>query len=174
MAYALVNHSLLSKQILPYCFGLWLRFYFFFLSLHLKIFLAWNLFLAFSIVVPGEGNGSPLQCSCLENPRDRGAWWAAVYGVTQSRTWLKRLSSSSSSIVVPLLKGRTGRESKPPVFKFQCKKTCHFNPLSSQFFPTGAFNTNILGTFTNKASTGHTTQFPETFDFFPALFPFLK
>ena len=45
----------------------------------------------------GEGNGSPLQYSCLENPRDRGAWWAAVYGVTQSRTRLKRLSSSSSS-----------------------------------------------------------------------------
>ena len=44
----------------------------------------------------GEGNGNPLQCSCLENPRDRGAWWAALYGVTQSRTRLKRLSSSSS------------------------------------------------------------------------------
>ena len=43
----------------------------------------------------GEGNGNPLQCSCLENPRDRGAWWAAVYWVTQSWTWLKRLSSSS-------------------------------------------------------------------------------
>ena len=37
----------------------------------------------------GEGNGNPLQCSCLENPRDGGAWWAAVYGVTQSRTQLK-------------------------------------------------------------------------------------
>ena len=46
----------------------------------------------------GEGNGNPLQCSCLENPRDGGAWWAAVYGVAQSRTRLKRLSSSSSSI----------------------------------------------------------------------------
>ena len=45
----------------------------------------------------GEGHGSPLQCSCLENPRDGGAWWAAVYGVAQSRTQLKRLSSSSSS-----------------------------------------------------------------------------
>ena len=45
----------------------------------------------------GEGNGNPLQCSCLENLRDRGAWWAAVYGVTQSWTRLKRLSSSSSS-----------------------------------------------------------------------------
>ena len=41
----------------------------------------------------GEGNGNPLQCSCLENPRDRGAWWAAVYGVAQSRTRLKWLSS---------------------------------------------------------------------------------
>ena len=41
----------------------------------------------------GEGNGNPLQCSCLENPRDGGAWWAAVYGVAQSRTRLKRLSS---------------------------------------------------------------------------------
>ena len=45
----------------------------------------------------GEGNGNPLQCSCLENPRDGGAWWAAAYGVAQSRTGLKRLSSSSSS-----------------------------------------------------------------------------
>ena len=45
----------------------------------------------------GEGNGNPLQYSCLENPRDRGAWWAAVYGVAQSWTRLKRLSSSSSS-----------------------------------------------------------------------------
>ena len=45
----------------------------------------------------GEGNGNPLQCSCLENPKDGGAWWAAVYGVAQSRTRLKRLSSSSSS-----------------------------------------------------------------------------
>ena len=43
----------------------------------------------------GEGHGNPLQCSCLESPRDRVAWWAAFYGVTQSRTRLKRLSSSS-------------------------------------------------------------------------------
>ena len=78
----------------------------------------------------GEGHGSPLRCSCLENtmdrragyspwgcresdmtvcmhaslenPRDGGAWWAAVYGVAQSRTRLKRLSSSSSSICIPL------------------------------------------------------------------------
>ena len=44
----------------------------------------------------GGGNGNPLQCSCLENPRDGGAWWAAVYGVAQSRTRLKQLSSSST------------------------------------------------------------------------------
>ena len=43
----------------------------------------------------GKGNGDPLQCSCLENPRDGGAWWAAIYGVTQSWTRLKRLSSSN-------------------------------------------------------------------------------
>ena len=47
----------------------------------------------------GEGNGNPLQCSCLENPRDGGAWWAAIYGVTQSRTQLNWLSSSSSMIL---------------------------------------------------------------------------
>jgi len=49
----------------------------------------------FSLSCIGEGNGNPLQCSCLENPRDGGAWWAAIYGVAQSRTQLKRLSSSS-------------------------------------------------------------------------------
>ena len=49
----------------------------------------------FSLSCTGEGNGNPLQCSCIENPRDGGAWWAAVYRVAQSRTWLKWLSSSS-------------------------------------------------------------------------------
>ena len=52
----------------------------------------------FSLSCVGEGNGNPLQCSCLENPRDGGAWWAAVSGVAQSRTQLKRLSSSSSVV----------------------------------------------------------------------------
>ena len=51
----------------------------------------------FSLSCIGEGKGKPLWCSCLENPRDRGAWWPAVYGVAQSRTWLKQLSSSSGS-----------------------------------------------------------------------------
>ena len=64
----------------------------------------------FSLSCIGEGNGNLLQRSCLENPRDGGAWWAAVYGVAQSRTRLKRLSSSSSS--------RTGRN-----------YTCHYLSL---------------------------------------------
>ena len=50
----------------------------------------------FSLSCIGEGNGNPLQCSCLKNPRGGGAWWAAIYGVAQSRTRLKRLSSNSS------------------------------------------------------------------------------
>ena len=51
----------------------------------------------FSLSYIGEGNGNPLQCSCLQNPRDGGAWWAAVYGVAQSRTLLKWLSSNICS-----------------------------------------------------------------------------
>ena len=64
----------------------------------------WVTSLSLSLSCIGEGNGNPLQCSCLENPRDGGAWGAAVYGVAQSRTRLKRLSSSSSS--KPILIGR--------------------------------------------------------------------
>ena len=52
----------------------------------------------FSLSCIGEGNGNPLQCSCLENPRDGGAWWAAVYGVAQSWTRLMQLSSSSNRL----------------------------------------------------------------------------
>ena len=53
----------------------------------------------FSLSCIGEGNGYPLQCSCLENPRDGGAWWVAIYGVAQSQTRLMRLSSSSNSSI---------------------------------------------------------------------------
>ena len=56
----------------------------------------------FSLSCIGEGNGNSLQCSCLENPRDGGAWWAAIYGVPQSRAQLKQLSSSSSSSKVKI------------------------------------------------------------------------
>ena len=64
----------------------------------------------FSLSCIGEGNGNPLQCSCLENPRDGRAWWAAIYGVAQSRTRLKRLSSSSSRDT------REGKASAGPSF----------------------------------------------------------
>ena len=50
----------------------------------------------FERITPGEGNGNPLQYSCLENPRDDGSWWVAIYGVAQSQTRLKRLSIGSS------------------------------------------------------------------------------
>ena len=58
----------------------------------------------FSLSCTEEGNGNPLQCSCLENPRDGGAWWAAVYGVAQSRTRLKRLSSSKHTKAIQVIK----------------------------------------------------------------------
>ena len=64
----------------------------------------------FSLSCIGEGNGNPLQCSCLENPRDGGAWWAAIYGVTQSGTRLKWLSSSSSCMYMLSLHHCTHRE----------------------------------------------------------------
>ena len=53
----------------------------------------------FSLSCIGEENSNPCQCSCLENPRDGGAWWAAVYGVAQSQTRLKQLSSSSLLLI---------------------------------------------------------------------------
>ena len=64
-------------------------------SLHCSPETITALFIGYTPVQNGEGNGTPPQCSCLENPRDRGAWWAAVYAVAQSWTQLKRLSSSS-------------------------------------------------------------------------------
>ena len=76
----------------------------------LRVRYDWATSLSLSCI--GEGNGNPLQCSCLENPRDRGAWWASVYGVTESQTRLKRLSSSSSS------KGFSRR-------RFQLKQSLH-------------------------------------------------
>ena len=64
---------------------------------HQELDMTQQLHFIFSLSCIGEGNGNPLQCSCLENPRDGGAWWAAIYEVAQSRTQLKQLSSSSSS-----------------------------------------------------------------------------
>ena len=97
-----------------------------------------------------EGNGDPLQCSCLENPRDGGAWWAAVYGVAQSWTRLKRLSSTCSRCVYrggETSLGKRGvrgrrliRQQKPPprtvlrrqkVWPFRGRKWFHPKPKSS-------------------------------------------
>ena len=68
---------------------------------HKELDTAEQLHFHFSLSCTGEENGNPLQGSCLENPRDGGHWWAAIYGVTQSQTGLKRLSSSCSSIECP-------------------------------------------------------------------------
>ena len=74
----------------------------------------------FSLSCIGEGNGNPLQCSCLENPRDGGVWWAAVYGVTQSRTRLQWLDSSScswkASLVAQLVKNLPAMQETPVWF----------------------------------------------------------
>ena len=86
-------YSSWKKKIYFFCSLKWQSF-FFLMFLNLEI-------LGHLQVVPFTKiyfhcNGNPLQCSCLENPRDGGAWWAAVYGVTESRTWLKWLGGSSS------------------------------------------------------------------------------
>ena len=69
-------------------------------------FVSQSKFIALSLSCIGEGNGNPLRCSCLENPRDGGAWWAAVYGVAQSQTRLKQLSSRGKYLVA---RGPTGK-----------------------------------------------------------------
>ena len=71
----------------------------------------WATYFHFSLSCTGEGNGNPLQCSCLENPRDGRAWWAAIYGVAQSQTRLKRLSSSRTvTLQAPLSMGFSRQE----------------------------------------------------------------
>ena len=82
----------------------------------------WVTSLYFSLSCIGEGNGNPLQCSCRENPGTGGAWWAAVYGVAQSRTRLKWLSSSSSSRAL-LFQGTNFRKHCPSynmIFAYLC------------------------------------------------------
>ena len=70
----------------------------------------------FSLSRIGKGNGNPLQCSCLENPRDGGTWWAAVCGVAPSRTRLKRLSSSSSMLLLQFFNFSFNLFFKPSLF----------------------------------------------------------
>ena len=83
----------------------------------------------FSLSCIGKGHGNPLQCSCLENPRDGGAWWAAVYGVSQSRTRLKRLSSSTNTV-------------EHFVVVDPCQTLCHFMDCSMPDLPV--FHDGIL------------------------------
>ena len=92
----------------------------------------------FSLSCIGEGNGNPLQCSCLENPRDRGAWLAAIYGVAQSRTRLKRLSSSSSSSIQQAAK--VGLSEKP-VKRMYARSGNPFPPPLSRQASVNVFRT---------------------------------
>ena len=77
----------------------------------------------------GEGNGNPLQCSCLQNPRDGGAWWAAVSGVAQSRTRLNRLSSSSSTMLLSIYFCRYNPEMKSIGWNREHNKGQSVNPI---------------------------------------------
>ena len=90
----------------------------------------------FSLSCTGEGNGNPLWYSCLENPRDEGAWWAAVYGVTQSRTQLKWFSSSSIPYGIPScvkMKVNWKWQLLSHVWLFAIPWTAHQAPLSMGF-----------------------------------------
>ena len=88
--------NVLSYMLFFFCFLLFLVIVMFTVYSFYIVLFATN----FSLSCIGEGNGNPLQCSCLENPRDGEAWWASVYGVAQSRTRLKWLSSSSNDAVI--------------------------------------------------------------------------
>ena len=91
----------------------------------------------------GGGNGNPLQCSCLENPRDSGAWWAAVYGVAQSRTRLKQLSSSLNLVIFDKNEGNF-REKK--IFQKMLNPSLLMRSASSK---THLFDTSLLLCDTN-------------------------
>ena len=90
----------------------------------------------FSLSCIGEGNGNPVQCSCLENLRDGEAWWAAVYGVAQSRTRLKRLSSSSSirvsrrKEILKIRAEKNAKETKETIAKINKTKSWFFERIN--------------------------------------------
>ena len=94
----------------------------------------------FSLSCIREGNGNPLQCSCLENPRGGGAWWAAVYGITQSRIWLKWLSSSNGVQVWSLV--RELRSHLPQSRKNQTIKQRQYCNKFNKDFKTGPHQKN--------------------------------
>ena len=106
----------------------------------------------FSLSCIGEGNGNPLQCSFLENPRDGGAWWAAVYRVVQSRTRLKWLSSSSMLFSIVMYGCESGTVKKAEhqridAFKLQCWRSLLRVPgeqgdPASQYYRKSTLNTH--------------------------------
>ena len=112
----------------------------------------------FSLSCIGEGNGNPLQCSCLENPKDRGAWWAAIYGVTQSRTRLKRLSSSSSRETLSIQVDHMWLLSSQSVF-ILCYLQVHglysINSIKCIFRTIVSYNRNYLEIKTNGLKKGN-------------------
>ena len=99
----------------------------------------------FSLSCIGEGNGNPLWCSCLENPRGGGAWWAAVYGVAQSRTRLKRLSSSSSNSGGKEIHHSCLTEDKPVLLRLKITSCSAQGPSISYFKFSLRRNKSLLG-----------------------------
>ena len=98
----------------------------------------------FSLSGIGEGNGNPLLCSCLENPRDGGAWWAALYGVAQSRTRLKRLSRSSNIHVSVLFSQIIPASLLPQSPKVCSLYLCHFCCLAYRVIVTVFLNSTYM------------------------------
>ena len=108
----------------------------------------------FSLSCIGEGNGNPLQCSCLENPRDGGAWWAAVYGVAQSRIQLKRLSSSILGFVTLSCLGKSREATVPLLGDFAPRDgSTVFHTLTSLSY-SDQRNDVIMLTWTAKRRKG--------------------
>ena len=121
----------------------------------------------FSLSCIGEGNGNPLQSSCLENPRDRGAWWAAISGVAQSHTWLKRLSSSSSSAWVKTLV--ISQPTQVFTLKHQLKKKKDSERKRNLMHLTKNNIFNVLLTFLFQLCSLNWSQNLQSHQYFPTL-----
>ena len=103
----------------------------------------------FSLSRTGEGNGNPLQCSCLENPRDRGAWWAAVYQVAQSHTWLKQrqqlqLNTVDSALLLKRLFFLHWINYLCTFWKISCSYTCDLIYVLLTYFAIFTFISHCL------------------------------
>ena len=128
----------------------------------------------FSLSCIGEGNGNPLQCSCLENPRDGGAWWAAVYGIAQSRTWLKRLSSSSNSRTLMYMLSWNKRFIILTIYGVMNTSLCHYIFFYNIIFiisPTYCKGNKAQFRNIKKQNHGFVFMF---WDFFPFLISFKR